>query len=122
MQPDLTGNTSRNKSLSRSRAQPDQLGADPRNPGDQRRSARLSANLAEYPRLNRERKAIIRSDRRNFWNDQAERLEMTAQTNNFFQVFKILQRARAGHSIKTSLVKDREAISSTLIATAALGG
>jgi len=33
---------------------------------------------------------------------------MAAQTNNFSQVFKILRRERAGHSIKTSLVKDRE--------------
>jgi len=33
---------------------------------------------------------------------------MAAQTNNFSQVFKLLRRARAGHSIKTSLVKDRE--------------
>ena len=33
---------------------------------------------------------------------------MAAQTNNFSQVFKIVRRARAGHSIKTSLVNDRE--------------
>jgi len=33
---------------------------------------------------------------------------MAAQTNNFSQVFKFLRRARAGHSIKTSLVKDRD--------------
>jgi len=36
---------------------------------DQRRSARLSGNLAEYRRLNRERNAAISSDQRKFWND-----------------------------------------------------
>ena len=50
---------------------------------DQRRSARLSGNLAEYRRLNRECNAAIRNDRRKFWNDQAECLEKAAQTNNF---------------------------------------
>jgi len=75
---------------------------------DQRRSACLSGNLAEYRRPNREGNAAIRSDRRKFWNDQAKRLEMAAETNNFSQVFKILRRARAEHSIKTPLVKDRE--------------
>jgi len=33
---------------------------------------------------------------------------MAAKTNKFSQVFKILRRARVGHSRKTSLVKDKE--------------
>ena len=55
---------------------------------DQRRSARISGNLAEYRRLNRERNAAIRSDRRKFWNDQAERLEMAAKPTTSPRFFK----------------------------------
>ena len=55
---------------------------------DQRRSAHISGNLAEYRRLNRERNAAIRSDRRKFWNDQAERLEMAAKPTTSPRFFK----------------------------------